>query len=382
MAGDMFLAAFAHIGCDLTPLEALFLEAGLELSIVVHEENRAAGAGCRVEILSPTAQPLRHLSDLTDIVARLSCPDVVKARSVAALTRLAEAEAEAHSCPVERVHFHEVGAVDTLADVVGVFWALDRLGVTHVTASPLPWFSGTVECEHGTIPLPAPATLALMRGLPVFPTEETSELITPTGALVGGFMMRNMAAPGGTFTGPRGEIVACGTGYGSRPAPRGLRLLLLKEQGEDVAGTPENATTREVVIQLEAHLDHLTGEELAHAMECLMETGALDVLWLPGIMKKGRPGGALRVLCRDEALPSVRAAFFRHTHTLGLRESRLERVILPRREGALRVDGEPLAAKAYRVDGVTYLRPEYEDLAAQARRSGGSIVSLRVGKEA
>jgi uncharacterized protein (TIGR00299 family) protein len=372
MAGDMFLAAFAHLGVDLAPLESLFREAGLDISLETREENRSAGMGRRVDIRAPDAQPLRHLADLTAIVQRLACPQAVRDRSIAALARLAEAEAEAHGCRVEEIHFHEVGAADTLADVVGTFWALDRLGATRVTSTPLPWFSGTVECEHGVIPLPAPAVLALIRGLPVFPTEETTELITPTGALIGSCLIREYAPETGAFSGPHGQLVACGTGYGSRPAPRGLRLFLLR-------GGNSPHMEHDVVMQIETHLDHLTGEELAHAMEGIMASGALDVLWLPGIMKKGRPGGALRALCREEHLETVRSAVFRHTHTLGLREIRLARTLLPRRGGSAVVDGECLSAKVYTLDGTEYARPEYEAMARRARSTGGSIANLRLG---
>ena len=141
------------------------------------------------------------------------------------------------------------------------------------------------------------------------------------------------------------------------------------------------AYIRDEVFVLEAHIDHLTGEELGHALDRIMEDGALDVLWLPGFMKKGRPGGLLRVMCLPERLEAVQASVFRHTHSLGLRTARVERVTLPREAAAAKVDGETLAAKTYRVDGVPYVRPEYEALAALARNRGTGIVGLRLKAE-
>lgn len=377
MAGDMYLAALAHLGVDLLPLEALFAAAGVTIRIAVHEENRDAGMGRRVEIHAPNPQPMRHLADLTDITERLVCPSGVKTRSIDAFRCLAAAEAAVHGCSVDEIHFHEVGAADTLVDVVGTFWALERLGISRVTSTSLPWFTGTVACEHGVIPLPAPATLELMRGLPVFATDFTQEMITPTGALIIGSLLNEYASPGAAFTGPSGTLLRCGTGYGSRPFPRGLRLVLLEEREISVGG--DARMTRDTVEVLESHIDHLTGEEIGHALTALMDAGAKDALWLPGIMKKGRPGGALRVLCDAGRLDAVEAAFFRHTHTLGIRHCSMERHLLPREAASVVVEGRTLPAKAYTLEGGAYIRPEHDALADLARARLKGTPAFRLG---
>ena len=380
MAGDMYLAAFAHLGVDITPLEGLFAAAGISIHVHVQEENRDAGMGRRVDIHAPGVQPMRHLADLVAITERLACSPEVTARSIDAFQRLAAAEAAVHGCSVDAIHFHEVGAVDTLVDVVGAFWALEQVDASRVTSTPLPWFTGTVTCEHGVIPLPAPATLELMRGLPVFATDFTQEMITPTGALILGSLLHAYASPGAAFTGPSGTLVRCGTGYGTRPFPRGLRLVLLEE--DDTPALHAQGTTSDTVEVLESHIDHLTGEEIGHALTAIMQAGAKDVLWLPGIMKKGRPGGALRVLCDAAHLDAVEAAFFRHTHTLGLRHCSMERRLLPREAGTITLAGQTLPAKTYTLEGEGYIRPEHDALADLACARSKGTPAFRLGPPA
>jgi len=197
--------------------------------------------------------------------------------------------------PVSKVHFHELGAVDTVVDVVGALYGLEALGVGLVLCSALPWFEGSVQSEHGELPLPAPATIRLYEGKPVFPAEAKEELVTPTGALLADQLAKEFTG------GPEGRILGTGVGFGARPEGQGLRLVLFD---------PGEASLSEEIFVLETNLDHLTAEETGRAMEAVMEAGALDALYLPGLMKKGRPGGLLQVLCRPAELDAVRAAVF------------------------------------------------------------------------
>ena len=189
MSGDMTLASLAHLGVDLSPLPGLLAQAGVACRLEVWREERGGGPGCRVEVSwEAEGQPLRHPADIAAIFAAVPVADRVRERALAVLEALTLAEAEAHGIAPEEVHFHEVGAVDTLVDILGACWALDRLGVERVTACALPWFGGSITCAHGEIPLPAPATANLMRGLPVHPTDAKTELVTPTGlAMLKGF---------------------------------------------------------------------------------------------------------------------------------------------------------------------------------------------------
>lgn len=363
IAGDMFLAAMAGLGVDFTPLEAAFGRAGVEVAIAPRAARDKGVAGVRMEIGVVQDQPLRHLRDLTDIVARLPLPESVRARSGAAFVRLAEVEASVHGCGPEEVHFHEVGAVDTLVDVVGAFFALEALGVTRVTCGSVPWFSGTVRCAHGLMPLPAPATAALLLGKPVHPTRFDREIVTPTGALLLDRLVDEFTA------GPSGTLLACGLGLGSMEleAVNGLRAFLLE------AGGP----AMERVMVLETNVDHLTGEEIGGVFGELLAAGALDVLFLPGVMKKNRPGGLLQILCRPEDLTRIRDLAFAQTMSLGLRITETRRAVLPRAATTRPSPWGDLPAKETTVGGETYSRPEFEALQALARRTGRSVAQLR-----
>ena len=368
ISGDMTLAALAHLGVDFGPLQDLFHAAGIACTLELSLEVRASGPGMRADVRWKDAQPLRHPADLTRIIRQLPLDGAVREHALAVVDALAQAEAHAHGIAVEEVHFHEVGAIDTLVDIVGAAWGLHRLGAAQVIASPLPWFSGTVECAHGTLALPAPATAYLMRNKPCFPSSATEELITPTGAA-----LIHILAQGHAQCPPAGIPLALGTGYGSRPAPAGLRAWLIRLSAEEA---PEQ------VVLLETHIDHLSGEELGSAITALgsTEPAPLDILWLPGITKKNRPGGCLRVLCRPEHTEAMTSALFRHTHSLGIRRQQVERVTLPRAATTLQGPTGPLPAKAYQLEGREYLRPEQDALSEAARKLGLGTPGLRFVK--
>jgi hypothetical protein len=359
----MFLAAMADLGVDFGPVGEAFARAGVEVEIAAPAARDKGVAGRRMDIRAPGAQPLRHLADLVGIVHALPLSERVRARSEAAFARLAEVEAAVHGCAVEDIHFHEVGAVDTLVDVVGAFWALETLGVDRVTCSRLPWFTGTVRCAHGLMPLPAPATTALLRGKPVYPTELVGEIITPTGALLLDRLVNEFVC------GPSGRIERSGLGLGTMELPtvNGLRAFLLASDGPGL----------ERVMVLETNVDHLTGEEIGGVFGVLLEAGALDVLFLPGVMKKNRPGGLLQILCRPGDLPRIRDLAFSQTMTLGLRITETARAVLPRAAVTRPSPWGDLPAKEVLVEGERYSRPEFEALQALARRTGRSVAQLR-----
>lgn len=369
ISGDMTLAALVHLGLDIAPLASALARAGVNCRIETWPETRVGGPGRRVDVSWDEVQPLRHPADIAAVFAVLDMGGAARQRALAVLEALTLAEAEAHQIPPEEVHFHEVGAIDTLVDIAGACWGLEQLGVRRVTASPLPWFSGTVQCAHGLIPLPAPAAAWLMRGKPVRPTDAREELVTPTGAALVHVLVDE-------FTdGPQGVLCALGTGYGSRPAPGGLRAWLAEPAPEAVSHARGG---REQVLQLETHLDHLSGEELGMALTALAASPeVLDVLWLPGIGKKNRPAGLLRVLCRPEDEEGVSLGVLRHTHSLGLRRQCLERLVLPREAAELIDAGERLEAKAYILEGRRYVRVEAEAVKSASARLGVGAPALR-----
>jgi len=366
ISGDMILAALAHLGIDFAPLQEMFHAVGIACTLELIPEVRAAGPGMRAEVRWEDAQPLRHPADLARITRQLPLKETVCERALAAIDALARAEAHAHGTAVEEVHFHEVGAIDTLVDIVGAAWGLSRIGAMQVIASPLPWFSGVVECAHGTLPLPAPATAYLMQSKPCFPSAATEELITPTGAA-----LIHVLAQSHAHSPPAGTPLALGTGYGSRPAPTGLRAWLIRPAPEE---------TIEQVVLLETHIDHLSGEELGSALTALgaFDPAPLDILWLPGLTKKNRPGGCLRVMCRPEHTEALTTALFRHTHSLGIRRQQIERVALPRAAASLPGPAGPLRAKSYLLEGQEYLRPEQDALAEAASELGLGTPGVRL----
>jgi hypothetical protein len=364
ISGDMFLAAMADLGLDLSPLQAKLQSVHPRVRLKVSSTRRQGLQGSQLEVSwDPEEQPLRHLSDLLALVERLDLTPAVRERSRAAFERLARVEAAVHGIGLEEVHFHEVGAVDTLVDVAGAFWALEQLGIEEVHSSHLPWFEGTVECAHGRLPLPAPATLELLKDKPVYSTGFCREIITPTGALLLDQMAARFSA------GFSGKIRQCGLGFGAMDlgeTPNALRALLFEETAE-----------AEKVWVLESNLDHLSGEEIGGAFEELFRAGALDVLYLPGVMKKNRPGGMLQAVCTQESVERVEKAFFKQTLTLGIRRTEMERRVLPRRPSRLETAWGEVEAKSFSPDGQEIQRPEYEALKELADRTGRSVAELR-----
>ncbi|MEG2172101.1 MAG: LarC family nickel insertion protein [Desulfovibrionaceae bacterium] len=380
ISGDMTLAALVDMGLALEPLALLLHGAGINCQLQTWPEQRAAGPGRRVEVNWEAPQPLRHPHDIAAIFARVEVSAAVRGKAMRVLDALTEAEAHAHGISPGQVHFHEVGAIDTLVDILGVAWGLEQLAITRVVTSALPLFSGWIDCAHGRLPLPAPATAYLLQGKILFSTEATTELITPTGAA----LVHGLAECGGAW--PAGRVKAMGTGYGSRPVPYGLRAWLM-EDGEERAQEGEKTPLGEKlgaacggqpeeVLQLETHMDHLTGEELGAAIACLADMEkVLDVLWLAGITKKNRAGGLLRVLCMPQHGPEVCAAVVRHTHSLGIRWQQLGRVVLPRKS----VAQGGSAVKAYVVDGQAYTRPECTAMRRAAAKAGVGLPAMRLG---
>jgi pyridinium-3,5-bisthiocarboxylic acid mononucleotide nickel chelatase len=364
LGGDMFLAAVADLGLDLGPLEGIFRNGGVDCRIASRRERKLGLMGSVLDLSFAAEQPHRRLEDLLGVVDALEISDEVRRRTRRALQRLAEVESLVHGIPMEEVHFHEIGGLDTLIDVTGAFWALERLEISRVVSAPLPWFSGTVDTEHGRLPLPAPATVELLRSKPVRPTTMTRELVTPTGALIIDQLAQTFSS------GPEGTVDKVGTGWGNMDlgeVPNGLRVFLLSGRSAE-----------ETVWVLETTIDHLTGEELGGAIEAIMGSGALDAIFLPGVMKKNRPGGLLQVLCGTEALDEVEGTIFAHTLSLGIRRTLTARRTLPRRGTVWNTRLGSIESKEFDLQGSRYLRPEFESLRRLARTLNLSPAQIRL----
>lgn len=364
ISGDMFLAAMADLGLDLTQLEKILNRAGLRISIRTEQKVRNGLTGTALGITLDKDQTFRDLHTILELIQSTELSLEAKKRSSHAFKRLAAVEAAVHGVDISRVHFHEVGAADTILDVLGCFWSLEQMGISTLSCSSLPWFQGFVDCAHGRLPLPAPATVALLKGKPVYPTGYDQEIITPTGALLLDQAVTQFA------DGPRGCLEKTGTGWGAMDlgsVPNGLRVFLTRSPAE----------SREEVWVLESNLDHLSGEELGSLLTALQDNGALDLIYLPGVMKKSRPGGLLQVLCLPQDLGRVRETFFQHSLTLGIRQRSTERVVLARKQRTLQTRFGDLEGKELRFKDQHLSKPEFEALRELAAKTGRSVIELR-----
>jgi pyridinium-3,5-bisthiocarboxylic acid mononucleotide nickel chelatase len=368
ISGDMTLGALVAVGLDPDWLRALPERLGLEGVGVRIADVQRAGIGCvKVDFDIPSQPHGRHLKHIRELVARSAAPDTVKARADAAFTAIAEQEAAIHGTTVERVHLHEVGAVDAILDVVGSVWGFDLLGVSRVYCGAISLGDGFVDAAHGRLPVPAPATLRLLEGLPVRPGPEGSgELVTPTGAA----LVRVLAS--GPMT---GEYVPLRSGFGAGTKefagrPNALRITLAEETG---AGGAEV----EHLVQLACDLDDMTGEYVAGAAERLRGAGALDVVIIPTLMKKGRPGFRLEVLGAPASAAALERVLFAETATLGVRRAVVERHALPREARTVHVGGHEIRVKVARLaDGTRRAKPEYEDVQRVALATGRTPTAI------
>jgi len=305
----------------------------------------------------------RSLADVLAIVDSLALPPRAKANAVKAYESLAEAESRAHAKPVGEVHFHEVGALDAIADIAATCWLMDALGPDEVVASPVNVGSGTAICAHGEMPVPAPATAFLLEGLPSFSDGKIDgELCTPTGAALIRLFATRFAPQ------PLMKVMATGHGAGRKDFPRAnvVRAML----GEPFAEAAEDETILELVF----NVDDMTGEELAFASRRIFAAGARDVAIAPVTMKKGRPGHMLTVVCASAERDAVLRAIFADTTTIGVRERACRRHVMRRTfETVTLPDGSAIRRKVVEGFGSRRAKFEADDLAAFAGKNGISL---------
>jgi uncharacterized protein (TIGR00299 family) protein len=373
-AGDMILAALLDAGAPEAQLRAGLEGLGLDVTLEVSRTQRRGLGATRVEVRPGPSEGHhhRHLPDVLAILERGSLPARALARARAVFEALARAEGEVHGVPPEQVHFHEVGAVDAIIDVAGACLGLELLGVDRVESSPFPLAGGTVKAAHGTIPLPAPATLRLIEavGAPVEGRAGRGELVTPTGAAI----LTALGERFGPF--PAAQLERTGYGAGSREAPAESAPNLTRVALASAAGEAAPAE----VVQLEANLDDETGERLAYLVERLLDAGALDAWLTPIQMKKGRPATLLGVLASTAEAGALEDLILRESSSLGVRRRALTRTVLPRQTETVSTPWGAVQVKvASRPDGRLTRAPEYEDCARLAREAG---VPLRAVYEA
>ena len=302
------------------------------------------------------------VADIEALIGGLDVSDRVKADAKAVYALIADAESRVHGQPVDAIHFHEVGTMDAVADVVGVCLLMEMIGAERITASPVHVGSGHVHCAHGILPVPAPATALILTGIPTWGGPVRGELCTPTGAA----LLKHFASGFGDR--PVMTVEAIGYGMGRKDFERAncVRAFL-----------GESADRREEITRLECNLDDMTGEALGFAMEALMKAGARDVYTTAIGMKKSRPGILLSVICLPEDADRLAGLIMKHTTTLGIRRQDMSRYALDRRVETLETPLGPVRYKTASGMGVTRRKPEYDDLAALAAEKGLSLAEVR-----
>lgn len=395
-SGDMMLGALVELGAPLDDLNAALKKLGtapFELVLERGESMHITGVRMQVKILghedaSEPAQPHDHphdhahhhdhahaheehhhehraLSAIRDLILAADLPAAVKATSLAVFQRLGEAEAAIHGVPVEEIHFHEVGADDSILDIVGSCWALHALGIDSISVGPVPQGQGTIRCAHGVYPNPAPATLALTAGLPVTQTDEPFELVTPTGAALIA-TWRNAEAP------PAGSVLRK-TAYslGRRKLHHRPNLLRVSIYEGIADGADETSDT---ALLLACNLDDTTPELVGALIDEVLAAGALDVTCTPVIMKKQRPGMVLSVLCEPPAREVLLDKIFRGSTTFGVRETVVKRTKLMRRFENVKTPYGEVRIKVGAWQGENITRaPELEDCRRLAAQAGVSV---------
>ncbi|MCP4547790.1 MAG: nickel pincer cofactor biosynthesis protein LarC [bacterium] len=364
IAGDMFLMAMVDLGFDISELvDAFNAKGGITLKVEVEEVISGGLRGRRLQCEAVDPQPHRHLSHCLEFIDRLELPDEAADLARRLFRRLAEVEGGLHGHSAEDVHFHEVGAVDSLFDIIGAALALYRLGVGHLYLRHLSVGCGTINVAHGELPLPAPATLELLKGLELTQSDRHAELVTPTGALI----LSGCSTP--LPRDLRWRALATGYGAGHREMP-GLPNLLRLTLAEDGTSRQEGLTRRRLPV-VRCTLDDMNPERFGFLMERLLENGALDVHYRPLQMKKNRPGLEVEVLVTEADLDKIVNIVFAETTTLGLRICHEERLELPREIIPLTTPhGEVRIKVATLPDGTRRGAPEYEDCARLAREQG------------
>lgn len=365
IAGDMLLAALLDAGAPAERLHEVPPALGLDgVSIEVARVERHGVGALHVDARGPDDHGRRSYRAIRDLVAGATLPDRARTRALETFRRLAEAEARVHGVAPDDVHFHELGGVDTLVDVCGTMVLLDALGVDRVACSPLPYSRGLVRAAHGVLPVPAPATLALLSGVPLVGVETEAELVTPTGAVLASTLSSSF--------GPLPALVLDRVGYGAGTRDPADRPNLLRV----VLGTTAGGRPGDLVL-LETNLDDLNPELVPDAVERSFAAGALDVWTTPIQMKKGRPGIVLSALARPEREAEVATALLEETTALGIRVARLGRYELEREERTIELDGGSVRVKVATLDGrVLNVAPEHDDCAALARATGRSVKSV------
>jgi len=357
ISGDMTLGAFLDLGVPVEWLKEQLGRlplAGFDVCVDTVSRNGIAAKSVRVRVEDDTTS--RDHAQIRSLIINSPLSSNIKQMSRDIFERIAQAEAVIHGCTVDQVHFHEVGGIDAIVDIVGTALCMDYLGIKTVIASHIPLGKGFVSCDHGTLPVPAPATLGILKGVPVYGTKIPHELVTPTGAAI-------LVTLAGSY-GELPEMIIEKTGYGAgkrdiESIPNLLRVVMGTGLWGDTGQT--SALHKDTVVVLETCIDDMNPEVFGFLMDRLFEQGALDVYWIPVFMKKNRPGTLVQVLCRRNLKEVLMDCILSETSTLGIRYYDAKRCMLTRETVIMKTAyGEIQVKRITEPGGSVRIVPEYE----------------------
>ena len=349
ISGDMTLALLLSLGADKEKLSSILSNIlGQKVELELETVWRQAVACNKLNIkCNIEGEPFRHFSDIKKMIESADCKESIKANAIKSFEIIAEAESKVHGIDIEEVHFHEIGAVDTIIDLFGVSFALDDLGIEKITANKVPLGTGFINAAHGLIMLPAPATLKILHNIPVNKLDIEGEFVTPTGAAI----LKTYVSE---FTSSyNGTIINDSYATGEKEFAGVANML----QGIIL----ENGYSNEV-INISTNIDNMTGEQLGYLYEKLMEKGALDVAFIPAFMKKNRPAYVVNIMTQEQNKENIIYTLFKYSSTIGMRIEKMERVVMNRKIVEKEVLGEKIRVKEISYKDITRFSPEYEDI--------------------
>ncbi len=355
-SGDMILGALMDAGLEVEVLKERIAQLGLtHYDLQVKQVTKRGLRGSQAVVIvdeDDHHHHHRHLHHIEEIIGNSNLSESVKTRSIKIFRRLAEAEAHVHGTSMDKIHFHEVGAMDAIIDVVGAVTGLEALGIERIYCSALHVGSGTIQCAHGTLPVPAPATAELIRGKPIYSTGVQGELLTPTGAAI----LTTLAADFGPMPPLRVESVGYGAGVSEPAIPNLLRVVIGQCQDE------VHGYLMERVAVMETNIDDMNPQVYDYLIQKLLQTGALDVLLFPVQMKKNRPATQVKVICPLDLIEVISDVLIRETTSIGLRWRIENRIKAERSVEEMQTRFGPLKFKIARINGtVINVAPEYDD---------------------
>ena len=371
ICGSMIVGALVNAGVNREELTQELKKLNIDdYDLIFEQVKKSSIAATRFAVTFSEDQKHRHLHHIADIINKSSLSQYVKETSIAIFTNLARAEANVHGITIEKVHFHEVGAVDAIMDIVGSVICLEKLNIKNVYSSPINTGSGWVNCDHGKMPVPAPATAELLLGIPVYAGDVESELTTPTGAAI----ISTLSQSFGKMPEMISECIGIGAGDKDFSIPNILRVFIgsVTDKLDQNSGLLDDET-----VQMESSIDDVSPEVAGFIVEELIRRNAFDAYYTPLLMKKNRPGFLLTVLCQQADVDALFTFLFSQGITLGIRYKTVRRKMIPRTIVKVATEHGVVRAKLGMIQSkIVYVTPEYEDCKAIALQQNESIISV------